>query len=87
MIQEYSVEDITVAAICPKIDANGIDDYIRTVRLPNVVSNRLKSFLRMTGMSSNCADPLFDAIFVSHLFIYYGACSVPILSFDSLIQH
>jgi hypothetical protein len=40
MIQEYSVEDITVAAICPKIFVNGIDDYIRIVKLPNVVSNR-----------------------------------------------
>ena len=28
MIQEYSV-DITVAAICPKIFVNGIDEYIR----------------------------------------------------------
>jgi hypothetical protein len=64
MIQAYSVEDITVAAICPKIFVNGIDDYIRIVKLPNVVSNRLlSSFLRMTGMSSNCADPLFRCHF------------------------
>lgn len=47
MIQEYSVEDITtVAAICPKIFVNGIDDYIRAVKLPNVVSDRLLSFLK-----------------------------------------
>jgi hypothetical protein len=43
------VEDITVAAMCPKISVNGIDDYIRIVKLLNVVSNRLLSFLRMTA--------------------------------------
>jgi len=46
------VEDITVAAICPKIFVNGIDDYIRIVKLLNVVSNRLISFLKTPDVYS-----------------------------------
>jgi hypothetical protein len=56
MIQEYSVEDITVAAICPKIFVNGIDDYIRIVKLPNVVSNRLLSFLKTPDVERKVND-------------------------------
>lgn len=56
MIQEYSVEDITVAAICPKIFVNGIDDYIRIVKLLNVVSNRLISFLKTPDVERKVND-------------------------------